>query len=121
MPIQTAASANTLTSNASDAVGFMFDTSMTDDNWWLVGVDTDVDATHQDTGFAPVAATYETLRVEVGADGGAVFFRNGLQVGTKMAAAITPGTDITPVVAIFPRTTAVKTIDIDYIHASMNR
>src|SRR3546814_17818472 len=64
-PIISAGSANTLTSNASDAVGFMFDTGMTDDNWWLVGVDTDVDATHEDTGLAPVADTYATFEVDV--------------------------------------------------------
>jgi hypothetical protein len=121
-PIISAASADTLTSNATDAVGFMFDTRMTTDNWWLVGVDTDVDATHQDTGFAPVADTYEKFRIEVGADGSAVFFRNGLQVGTKMTGAVTPAIDLTPTIGLSKTSVAASmTGDLDYVYVAMNR
>jgi hypothetical protein len=69
MPIQSAASADTFTTNATDAIGFMFDTSMATDDWWITGVANDVDATMQDTTFAPVANTYETLRIGVNASG----------------------------------------------------
>jgi hypothetical protein len=121
-PIESAASANTLTSNATDAVGFMFDTRMTDDNWWLVGVANDVDATHQDTGVAPVAADYETLRVEVSAGGVATFFRNGLQVGTAMTGAVTAGTDLTPTLNASKTSVAASmTVDFDYVGVEMNR
>lgn len=121
-PIVSAASANTLTSNATDAVGFMFDTRMTDDNWWLVGVADDTDATHQDTGFAPVAADYETLRIEVSAAGVATFYRNGLQVGTAMSGAVTAGVDLTPTIAVSKTSvTASMTMDVDYVHVSMAR
>lgn len=106
MPIQSAASVNTLTTNASDAVGFMFDTSMSADDWWLTGVAADVDATHQDTGFAPVADTYETFRIELSAAGAATFYRNGARVGTTMAGAVTATVALTPVIAAFNRTTA---------------
>lgn len=121
-PIESAASANTLTSNATDAVGFMFDTRMTDDKWWLVGVATDVDATHQNTGFAPVADDYETLRVDVSAAGVATFFRNGLQVGTAMTGAVTAGADLTPTIAVSKTSVAASmTMDIDYVHVAMSR
>lgn len=121
-PIESANSANTLTSNATDAVGFMFDTRMTDDKWWLVGVKTDVDATHQNTGFAPVADDYETLRVDVGSDGSAVFFRNGVQVGTKMVDAIATAPDLTPTICVSKTSVAASmTAEVDYVHVSMNR
>lgn len=121
-PIESAASANTLTSNATDAVGFMFDTRMTDDKWWLVGVATDVDATHQNTTFAPVADDYETFRIEVKPSGIATFFRNGLQVGTAMTGAVTSAADLTPTIAVSKTATAASmTLDVDYIHASMSR
>lgn len=121
-PIVSAASANTLTSNATDAVGFMFDTRMTTDNWWLVGVATDVDATHQDTGFAPVADTFATFRIEVTSAGVAKFFYNGAPVGTAMTGAVTPAADLTPTVAVSKTSVAASmTADLDYIHVSMTR
>lgn len=122
MPIQSAASANTLTTNATDAVGFMFDTSMTTDDWWLVGVANDVDATHQDTTYAPVAATYEVLRVELSTAGVATFYRNGKQVGTSMSGALTATVALTPVIAGFNRTTSgTPTITADYVHVASTR
>lgn len=121
-PIISAASADTFTTNATDAVGFMFDTRMTTDNWWLTGVANDVDATMQNSGFAPVADTYEVLRVEVNASGAATFFRNGKQVGSTMAGAVTPGADLTPTIAVGKTSVAASmTADLDYVHVSMAR
>jgi hypothetical protein len=122
MPIQSAASANTITTNATDGLGFMFDTSMTTDEWWLVGVKNNTDATHEVTGFAPVADTYETFRIEVTADGAADFFRNGKRVGTRMSGATTATVALTPVIAGFNRTTSgTPTITADYIMVAGNR
>jgi hypothetical protein len=121
-PIESAASANTLTSNATDAVGFMFDTRMTDDKWWLVGVANDVDATHQNTGFAPAADTYATFRIELSSTGVATFFYNGLQVGVQMTSAITAGADLTPTLNVSKTSVAASmTLDLDVIGVSMNR
>ena len=127
-PIESAASADTLTSTASNAVGFMFDTRMATDNWWLVGVATDTDATHQNTGYAPVADTYETFRIELEkADSGATtsrarFFRNGVQVGTTMTGALTSATDLTPTIAVSKTSVAASmTMDVDYVHVAMDR
>jgi hypothetical protein len=122
MPIHSAASADTLTTNATDGVGFMFDTSMATDTWWLVGVANNTDATHQNTGFAPVADTYETFRVELTTGGAANFYRNGIQVGTLMTGAVTATVALTPVIAGFNRTTsATPTITADYIAVSALR
>lgn len=121
-PIISAASANTITTNATDAVGFMFDTRMSTDNWWLVGVANDVDATHQDTGYAPVADDYATFRIEVTSAGKANFFYNGLPVGTTMSGAVTPGTDLTPTLAVSKTSVAASmTMDVDYVHIAMDR
>lgn len=121
-PIISAASADTLTTNATDAVGFMFDTAMAADTWWLTGVANNVDATAQNTGIAPVAATYETLRVELTATGEALFYRNGALVGTQMTGAVTPSVALTPTLGLFPRTAAFgKQLDVDYVYAAMTR
>lgn len=121
-PIISAASANTLTTNASNAVGFMFDTRMATDNWWLTGVAADADATAQDSGGAPVADTYETFRIELTMGGVAVFYRNGLQVGASMSGALTAAADLTPVFTVSKISTAANmTMDVDYIHVAMAR
>lgn len=118
-----AASGTTITTNATDAVGFLFDTNFTADVWQLVGVATDVDATRQElTGNAPVADDFVTLRIELTADGKASFFINGAQVGTQMSGAVTAGADLTPCVYVSNADgTSAVTLDIDYIHVAMNR
>ena len=121
-PIISAGSADTITTNASDAVGFMFDTRMTTDVWWLVGVAANTDATLQNSGFAPVVDTYEVLRIEVTAAGAANFFRNGKQVGTTMSGALTAATDLTPTIAFGKLSTATSiTANLDYVSVSSNR
>jgi hypothetical protein len=122
MPIHAAASANTLTTNATDAVGFMFDTSMDDDNWWLVGVANNTDATHEDTAETPVADTYAIFRIELSSAGAATFYYNGTQVGSAMTGAVTATVALTPVIAGFNRTTTgTPTITADYVYVSANR
>lgn len=114
--------AETLTTNATDAVGFVFDTNFTADTYHLCGVATDVDATAQIISDAPVADDYATLRVEVNASGTATFFYNGKQVGTAMTGAVTAGADLTPaVLASNLDGTSALTLDVDYISVSMNR
>lgn len=121
-PIESAASADTITTNASDAVGFMFDTRMATDNWWLVGVAGNTDATAQNSGYAPVADTYATFRIEVNTSGAAKFFYNGVKIGSVMSGALTAATDLTPTIALSKTSvTASMTGDLDYVHVSMKR
>lgn len=121
-PIISAASADTLTTTATDAVGIMFDTRMATDNWWLTGVATDVDAVAQNAGYAPVADTYEVWRVELTGSGVATFFRNGIQVGTSMTGAVTAGADLTPTFCIGKTSVAATmTADMDYLSIGMAR
>lgn len=121
-PIESSASADLVTSNATDAVGFMFDTRMATDNIWLVGVKNDVDATKQNAVVAMVAGEYTTLRVVLSSAGAAYFFINGVQVGTEMAAAVTPTVALTPTIALGNTSlTVAKTLDVDYAGVSMKR
>lgn len=126
-PIYSAASANTLTSDATDAVGFMFDTSMAAANWWAVGVANDVDATAQNLGVAPVAATYETLAIQLRMNPvtnvvTAIFYRNGQPIGSPMASACRHNISLTPHFGIRPRTAvAGKTLTIDWVNVAGKR
>lgn len=121
MPILSAASADTLTTNATDGVGWMFDTAMTTDNWWLTGVAADVDATAQNSALAPVADTFETLRVDLTSAGVATFRRNGVVIGSAMTGAVTATVALTPVIAAFTRTAASATVTVDYIRTRASR
>ena len=121
-PVESAASADNITTNATDAVGFMFDTRMATDNIWLVGVKNDIDAAKQNAGVALVAGDYTTLRVVLSPAGAAYFFINGVQVGTEMAAAVTPTVALTPTIALGNTSgTTPKTLDVDYAGVSMKR
>jgi hypothetical protein len=122
MPIQSAASADTITTNATDGVGFMFDTSMATDTWWLVGVANNTDATHQNSAAVPVAATFQIFRIELTSAGVATFYINGTQVGTAMTGAATATVALTPVIAGFNRTTSgTPTLTADYVYTSAAR
>lgn len=114
-------SGTTFTSNASDAVGFLFDTAATTDTWRCVGVKADVDGTAFDTTFAPVADSYETFRVELDTSGNATYFRNGTVCG-YIANAITAAADLTAIMSVSKLSVAASmTVDIDYVGVSMNR
>ena len=125
MPIQAAVppSGNTLLSTATDAVGFMFDTAMSTDNIWCVGVDRDTDATAINTGLAFVADTYKVLRVELvknSASTIAYFYIDGGLVG-RMTAACGSDVNLTPYIGGFALAAASRNIDTDYIHLGMDR
>jgi len=118
-------SGSSLTSNATDAAGFLFDTAATAATWKLVSVANDVDGTVQEAvqststaTTAPVAATYTTLRVSIDTAGNAFFFIDGKPVGVKQAVAVTPTIALTGVIAVFTRSAASATCTVDYVHMS---
>ena len=119
MPIEM--SGSTVTSTATDAVGFMYDTASTNDTWYGIGVKADSDATPVDTGVAPVAGTYQTLRVVVNADGDADFYINGKYEG-HVDDAITASVDCTPIIALEAQGAAgAKIVDVDYLYVEGGR
>jgi hypothetical protein len=121
-PIVSAASDNDLTGTADDAVGFMYDTRMDDDNWWVVSHNDGTTLQGQDTGIAPAPTVWETLRVAVDADGHASFYRNGVQVAHKINDAVDPDAPLTVVLTVSKLSVAAAmTLDADYIQASSSR
>jgi hypothetical protein len=110
-----------LTSNATDAVGFLFDTAADTDQIFAVGVKADTDASHATTGIVPVADTYNVLRVEVDSSGHAKFFVDGVLKNT-IANCVTASVALTPCVAGFRRAaTANNFITVDYILVQSSR
>lgn len=113
-----------ITSVASDACGFHYDTDATTDEWWALAVDTDVDDTgNTATGTAPVADTYQVLRMEVSADGATItFYINGTQAAQLTGAAgVSPDVNLYATVIANATTTTSKTVDVDYIYVGHTR
>lgn len=107
MPVNSSGAADTLTYNAADCVGALFDTTMTDANWWLVGNAASTAAAAVNTLVAPVAATYDIWRIELDKLGNATFYKNNVRVG-QLALAVTPTVALTPVIASFNRATVTS-------------
>jgi hypothetical protein len=121
-PIEGSGTANGITTNASDAVGIIFDTSMTTANFWGVGVKADTDATALNLGVAPVADTFVILKIEVDKDGAAKFFVNGQgRGGGVMSNAVTKTVGLTPAVYATSLVAATRTIDVDYVDVRKDR
>jgi hypothetical protein len=106
----TLAAADALTSNATDAVGILFDTGAATDNVWFVGVKADVDATKQNTGAAPSTVAHQLWRIEIDQTGSATLFLNDVQVGTPMANAVSLNVSLYPTFAIFSRAAASRSL-----------
>lgn len=119
MPFTMGAS-NVLTSNASNAVGFLYDTAATTDHWWGVGVRADVDATPVDLGAPKTAGERERIRLVVQSNGSARFYRDGVLAGIA-ANAVAPGTFLTYFLGGFGRTSAGRAMHVDYVSATQGR
>ena len=122
IPIQGSGVGNGLTNNAANAVGFLFDTVMTNATLWGVGSKASASATAINSGIAPVAATWIQLRIEVDKSGNTKFFINGKIVGNVIQqGSVTAATPLTPVISAFTHTAATATVDADYVFAAADR
>lgn len=115
-----ALSTTTVTAAADDAFGFLFDTDATTDTIRIVGAraTTLVTGNGTSTALAPVDDTYRVYRIEVTAAGVANFYIDGALVGSLGTAALpvtTIATALTPSVYVNGRTTATKTLTLDYV------
>lgn len=113
-------SGTTITSNATDAVGFLFDTAATNAKWQTISVANDVDGTLYNTTIAPVAATYDLFGLFINAAGDCEFWLNGVLVN-RQTVAVTPTIPLSPYVATFRRTTASTQVDVDFLYAAEDR
>ncbi len=116
-------SGTTITSVASDAACFVYDTAMTTDEWWAIAVDGDTDDTGSGTtAVVPVADTYQDFRIEVSADGNTIkFFIANALVKTLTGGGISPSVNLFATVIANATTTTSKTVDVDYIYVGVNR
>ena len=129
-------SGTTITSNATDAVGLLFDSAATaSTSWQAVGVknDSDTALTTVNSAFSPTAGAtnFQNIRVQIDTNGYAYFFVNGNQVAvqnitsstgqTGLANAVTTSVALTPVVCIRTNTGAAKTATVDYMYAQKGR
>ena len=113
-----------ITSTASDAVCFVYDTGADTDEWFACAVDGDTDdAGNATTGTAPVADTYQTLRIEVSSDGATIkFYINGSLVKTLSGdAGVSPDVNLYATVIACATTTTSKTVDVDYVYVGHTR
>ena len=113
-------SGTTFTTNATDCVGFLFDTAATTDTIRAVGVKNDVDATHVNTGLAYVADTYRVFNIKLDTSGNAVYSIDGAVVAT-VTDAVTAGALLAPYVGAAARAAASRHVYIDYFLVQGNR
>lgn len=119
-------SGTTVTTNASDAVGFLYDTDATTDRWYAIGVAGDTDSSGVAvTSSEPVADTYQTLRIVIESDGDARLFVDGDEVA-YLPDAVTPTVLLTPVLSVNSTndglgTGTSQTIDVDYLYVCSDR
>jgi hypothetical protein len=107
----------------STAVGIMFSTDATTDNWQAVSTNATAignAAAEYELGTAPTANTYQRVRIEVDASGNAYWYINGTLEGAEPLAAATTATLMPHIAAMSTTTTAIK-IDVDYLLFSAPR
>lgn len=118
------ASGDVGTSTASDGAAFVYDADATTKGWFAMAVDSNADDTDNGTcAVAPVADTYQVLRLEVSVGGGTcTFYINGTSRRVLSNAGVTPNVNLYPTIAICGTgTAAVKTVDVDYIRVGHTR
>jgi hypothetical protein len=116
--------ADVVTSNATDAVGLLYDTDATTDEWWMCAVDGDADdAGIAATGTAPTADIYQKLRFDVSSDGNTIkFYIDGTLEGTFSGSnGVDASTNLYATIVACGDGTASKTVDVDYIYVGHNR
>jgi hypothetical protein len=113
----------TITTNASDMAAFVYDDGATTKEWYAVACDGNTDDTgNATTTSAPVADTYQTLRIEVSADGATIkFYVDGVLKKTLSGAAgVSPDVNLYATVCICG-TGETATVDVDYIYVGHDR
>lgn len=104
----------TVSGVADDAACFVFDTAATNDTLHAQGAKGGTDTAISNTGEALTADAWIRLGVALDSSGTATFYVDGVQVAT-VANAVTTTVALTPVIAVGSRTTAAKTVDVDYL------
>jgi hypothetical protein len=115
----------TMTLTASDLCGFYLSAELTDDEDWHAvfngGTTTgETDSTALDLNDDAVAGEFDVLRLEVGNNGTARWFLNGVLKKTQTGA-VSTSTDLAVVLIVAAYGAAIETADVDYISITANR
>lgn len=112
-----------ITSNATDGACLVYDTDADTDEWFACAVDSDTDDTgNATTAVAPVADTYQILKIAISADGNTVtYYINGTLVATLNNAGVSPDAVLYATITACSTTTTSKTVDVDYIKVVASR
>ena len=115
----------TITLTASDLVGFLLAGDLTDSaDWHMVyngGTTTgETVSTSIDADAAAVAGDFQILRLEIAPNGTVRWYIDGVLKQTK-AGAVSITTDLCANILVESKTTAVKTMDVDYVLIRANR
>lgn len=115
----------TMTLTASDLCGFYLSAELTDDEDWHAvfngGTTTgETDSTALDLNDDAVAGEFDVLRLEVGNNGTARWFLNGVLKKTQTGA-VSTSTDLAVVLIVATYGAAIETADVDYISITANR
>jgi len=115
----------TLTYVASDLVGFYLSAELTDDEDWHTvyngGSATAVTASGSiDVDDDAVANEFQVLRLEIANNGTVRWLIDGVLVRT-VTGAVSTSTDLSGIVAVDAKGSAVETLDIDYLLIEANR
>ncbi len=121
MPLESAASADTMNGNAANCAGVGFDTDMTTDKWYHGGNNDGTETTTAFGATAPVGNVRTTIRVEISATGGVRGFIDGVAIGAEVASALQADTPLAACVALMPNAANSRTLDIDYFWAQQDR
>lgn len=108
-----------ITTNATDCAVLVYDTGADTDEWFSVAADGGVDDSGSGaTGTAPVADTYQILRIEVESDGATIRFYIDGTLETTMSGdvGVSPDVALYATVTACSTTTTSKTVDVDYIY-----
>ena len=115
----------TMTLTASDLCGFYLSAELTDDEdchaIFNGGTTTgETVSTSLDLDDDAVAGEWDVLRLEVGNNGTARWFVNGVLKKTQ-AGAVSTSTDLAAILMVAAYGAAIETVDVDYIHITANR
>ena len=115
----------TITLTASDLVGFLQASDLTDsDDWHMVfagGTTTGLTtSTSIDADADTVAGEFQVLRLEIDNNGTARWYVDGVLKQTKVGAVSTT-TDLCANILVESKAAAVKTMDVDYVLIRANR
>ena len=115
----------TMTLTASDLCGFYLSAELTDDEDWHAvfngGTTTgETDSTELDLDDDAVAGEFDVLRLEVGNNGTARWFVNGVLKKTQ-AGAVSTTPDLAVLLMVATYGAAIETVDVDYISITANR